>query len=104
MKKGKTTQIECALYPVKVKFVTKRWLSKHIADPNEVVAGGYVSADNTIYISKELEPSYELHTLLHELKHAFDDQTQHMSEEDTADAFASMLIRLTSVKVSDIIK
>lgn len=34
------------------------------------------------------------HTLLHELKHAFDDQAQNMDEEGKCDAFATMLLKL----------
>ena len=68
----------------------------------ETVLGGYVSSENAIYIAKEQDPQAIMHTLWHELKHAFDDQTKMLisnsepadPEEARADAFGSMIMRI----------
>lgn len=64
--------------------------------------GAYVSADNTIYIARELEPREFMHTLWHELKHVFDEQVADLvmrsqakdPEEAGADAFGALMSNL----------
>lgn len=89
--------IECVMHPVKVKFVTSAYISKLFGSSAE---GMYDSVRNTIYLNKNLSELERLHHLGHELKHAFDHQTQSMSEEDICDAFGALLIRLTGAEVA----
>jgi len=91
------------LYPVTVKLVTLKYLNQIVPrERGETVLGGYVTAENTIYIAKEQDAKALMHTLWHELKHAFDDQVKMLlsnsepldAEEAMADAFASMIMRV----------
>jgi Zn-dependent peptidase ImmA (M78 family) len=95
-KKEKVRYIECAHHKVQVSFVTKQYLRRVCkAEKDEIVYGLYSSEENKIYIVKGLDDHKTKHTLLHELKHAFDFQVSSMKdEEDICDAFATMLMRL----------
>lgn len=66
--------------------------------------GAYVSEENKIYIMKGMDDHKTKHTLLHELKHAFDDQVEGMDEEGICDAFATMLMRLCQNPWQEVLK
>lgn len=83
------------LFPVKVRFVSQKYLNRIAAAKNEIVSGCYVPSENLIYIADELSIDVKNHVLGHELYHAFVEHTQQLkSEEDQADAFGGMLMRL----------
>lgn len=83
------------LFPVKVRFVSQKYLNRIAAAKNETVSGCYVSSENLIYIADELSADVKNHVLGHELYHAFIEHTKQLkSEEDQADAFGGMLMRL----------
>lgn len=95
--KERVTQlyIECSAHPVRVKLVTKAYLYKVAGGP----ANGYFSSENnTIYLNKSFAELELVHILLHELKHAYDYQTQELTEEGKADAFGALLIKLFTLK------
>lgn len=80
-------------HPVNVKCISQKALDKKAkAKKNETIRGCYVPSENTIYIAAGLDPFVFAHTMWHEIKHMFDDQTCHMSEEDKCDAYATMRI------------
>lgn len=94
LKPRKVYKVDCFLHPVKIKGVTNKHLDRIAADLNETVRGCYVSKENTIYIAYDLAPEIFIHTFWHEYKHAFDDQTAHLNEEDVADAFGAVMVKL----------
>lgn len=83
------------MHPVTIKFVTGAYISKLFGSPAD---GMFDPVKNTIYLNKKLSELERLHHLGHELKHAFDHQTQGMDEEDTCDAFGALLLRLCKAK------
>lgn len=92
--------IECVLHPVTIKFVTGAYISRLYGGAADAM---YDPVRNTIYLNKKLSELERLHHLGHELKHAFDYQTQGLKEEEVCDAFGALLIRLTgATKVSDL--
>ena len=105
-KRSKVQYIECAHHEVQVSFVTKQYL-RHIskAKRDEDVYGYFDSDVNKIYILKGLDDHKTKHTLLHELKHAFDYQVSSMKdEEDICDAFSTMLMRLCTKPWQEFLK
>lgn len=95
-----TITIECVMHPVTIKFVTGAYISKLFGAAAHAL---YDPERNTIYLNKKLSELERLHHLGHELKHAFDYQTQGMGEEDICDAFGALLLRLCKAKkVSDL--
>lgn len=56
--------------------------------------GAYISEDNRILILKGMDEHQTKHTIFHELKHAFDDQTQGLDEEGLCNAFAALMLRM----------
>jgi len=65
-----------------------------MADKGEDVDGGYVRRNATMYVTREATERAKIHTILHELYHAFQDHTDRMEEEAIADSFAAMLMRI----------
>lgn len=95
---SKLRTIEGPLHSIKVKEVSARTLAKHFAEAGEIVDGAYVDAENMIYILKTASDEAKIHTVLHELYHAFETHSVRMDSEGKADLFAAMLMRLFKVK------
>ena len=84
------------LHDVRVSYVSSKYLRGLIKPKpakDEIVYGCYIPDENRIYVAKGRDELQMQHTLFHELKHAFDDQTQNMGEEERCDAFASMMVK-----------
>lgn len=92
--RSKTRQIECVLHPINVLEVSQKYANRIMANKGEVVDGGYVRRDATMYITREASERAKIHTVLHELYHAFKDHTARMDEEAAADSFAAMTMRI----------
>ncbi len=93
----KLRTVQGVLHPIKVKMLSHKYIQKILAEKDEVVAGGYVPAENTIYIDREQNAAAILHTLLHEMIHAAIHHTSGLDEEAICDAYAAWLMRLFKI-------
>lgn len=103
-KRSIAKQIECVLHPIKVKEISQAYANKTMAAKNENIEGGYVNQEATIYFAREAAEASKIHTVLHELYHAFEEHTARMDEEAKADSFAAMCMRIFKPeKVDDLL-
>lgn len=62
--------------------------------PDEQLLGFYNKNENVIFICKELAPDRRFHTLMHEIVHMIEDETEHLEEEAKADLVGKYLAEL----------
>ncbi len=87
--------IEGPLHPINVKLRSKNYISKLWSkSKDQEIDGLFDPTLNTIYVANSLTPDQKLHTLMHEIVHAMDEQLSWMGDEAKADVIGSYLIRL----------
>lgn len=87
--------IDGPLHPIRLKILSQRAIKKKAA---QEVYGLFHPVENCIYIATDQTPEQALHTLLHELMHAADEQLKNHDEEAKADIMATWMIRFFKLK------
>jgi Zn-dependent peptidase ImmA (M78 family) len=88
--------IEGPLHPVRLKIVGAKAVKKKAGKD---AYGVYVPSENCVYLNKDQTAEQLLHTFVHEMVHAMEEQlAHHDKEDDRADIIATWLIRLFKPK------
>lgn len=80
-------------HPIKVKLVTRKWLSKYTKDKN--IMGFWDPNRGCIYVVRELTTFLRIHTFWHEMSHHIIDTLKEVkNDENKADLLGSHQMRL----------